>query len=299
MDTNFMKGVVVPILTVIGPEEKIDEAGMRDQVEYVIQGGVSGILAFGSNGEFYMVEEDKMERGLRIMVDQAAGRVPVYFCIGAINTRKCCRLAKMSAANGAAAISVLQPMFLKPTEAELYNHFKTIAESVPQLPVLLYNNPGRVGYTLSAQLVENLAHSVPNIVGMKDTSGDITQTAEFIRRTRDVQFKVFGGKDTLLYASLCHGAVGGVCTAANFMPELITDVYNKFAAGDWAGSLEAQFRLNPVRLSMDAASFPVAAKDMAALRGRKVGVPYLPTLPTPEGAARQGFVRTMTQAGLL
>ena len=149
------------------------------------------------------------------------------------------------------------------------------------------------------QLVEELAHTVPNIVGMKDTSGDITQTSEFIRRTRDVEFKVFGGKDTLLYASLCHGAVGGVCTAANFMPELITDVYNKYAAGDLAGSLEAQFKLNPVRLSMDAASFPVAAKDMANLRGRKVGVPYLPTLPTPEGAAKQGFVKTMTEAGLL
>ena len=87
------------------------------------------------------------------------------------------------------------------------------------------------------------------IVGMKDTSGDITQTSEFIRRTRDVDFKVFGGKDTLLYASLCHGAVGGVCTAANFMPELITDVYNKYIAGDLKGSLEAQFKLNPVRLS--------------------------------------------------
>lgn len=159
--------------------------------------------------------------------------------------------------------------------------------------------PGGWATPLSAQLVEELAHTVPNIVGMKDTSGDITQTSEFIRRTRDVEFKVFGGKDTLLYASLCHGAVGGVCTAANFMPELITDVYNKYAAGDLAGSLEAQFKLNPVRLSMDAASFPVAAKDMANLRGRKVGVPYLPTLPTPEGAAKQGFVKTMTEAGLL
>ena len=190
-------------------------------------------------------------------------------------------------------------MFLKPTYEELYNHFKTIAESIPETPVLLYNNPGRVGYTMSAKLVEELAHNVPNIVGMKDTNGDITQTAEFIRRTKDVGFKIFGGKDTLLYASLCHGAVGGVCTAANFMPELITDVYNKFAAGDLAGSLEAQFKLNPVRLSMDAASFPVAAKDMANLRGRKVGVPYLPTLPTPEGVAKQGFVATMTEAGLL
>lgn len=299
MNTDYMKGVVVPILTVIDAEEKIDEAKMRAHVDYVIEGGVSGILAFGSNGEFYVIEEDEMKRGLQIMVDQAAGRVPVYFGIGAISTKKCCRLAKMAVANGAAAVSVLQPMFLKPTRAELYNHFKAIAESVPETPVLLYNNPGRVGYTLSADLVDELAHTVPNIVGMKDTSGDITQTAEFIRRTRDVDFKVFGGKDTLLYASMCHGAVGGVCTAANFMPELITDVYNKFVAGDLKGSLEAQFKLNPVRLAMDPASFPVAAKDMATLRGQDVGVPYLPNLPTPEGPVTEGFRRTMTEAGLL
>ena len=299
MNTDFIKGVVVPILTPIDENEMIDEARLRDQVDYVIEGGVLGILAFGSNGEVYMVEEDEMERGLKIMLDQAAGRVPVYFGIGAISTKKCCRLAKMAVEAGAAGISVLQPMFLKPTEAELYNHFKTIAESVPETPMLLYNNPGRVGYTMSAGLVERLAHEVPNIVGMKDTSGDITQTSEFIRRTRDVNFKVFGGKDTLLYASLCHGAVGGVCTAANFMPELITDVYNKFVAGDLAGSLEAQFKLNPVRLSMDAASFPVAAKDMANLRGRNMGVPYTPNLPTPEGPVLDKIKTEMQKAGLI
>ena len=299
MNTDFIKGIIVPILTPIDGEERIDEPMLRDQVDYVINGGVSGVLAFGSNGEFYMVEEDEMERGLKIMVAQAAGRVPVYFGIGAISTKKCCRLAKMAAAKGAAGVSVLQPMFLKPTYQELFLHFKAVAESVPGVPMLLYNNPGRVGYTLSADLVDELAHKVDNIVGMKDTSGDITLTSEFIRRTRDVDFKVFGGKDTLLYASLCHGAVGGVCTAANFMPKLITDVYNKFVAGDLKGSLEAQFKLNPVRLAMDPASFPVAAKDMAKLRGRDVGVPYLPTLPTPEGAVKEGFRRTMAAAGLL
>jgi 4-hydroxy-tetrahydrodipicolinate synthase len=299
VNTDFIKGIIVPILTPIDGEERIDEPMLRDQVDYVINGGVSGVLAFGSNGEFYMVEEDEMERGLKIMVAQAAGRVPVYFGIGAISTKKCCRLAKMAAANGAAGVSVLQPMFLKPTYQELFLHFKAVAESVPGVPMLLYNNPGRVGYTLSADLVDELAHKVDNIVGMKDTSGDITLTSEFIRRTRDVDFKVFGGKDTLLYASLCHGAVGGVCTAANFMPKLITDVYNKFVAGDLKGSLEAQFKLNPVRLAMDPASFPVAAKDMAKLRGRDVGVPYLPTLPTPEGAVKEGFRRTMAAAGLL
>lgn len=299
MDKSLIKGVVVPILTPIDENERIDEEKLRSQVDYVIEGGVLGILAFGSNGEFYMVEEDEMERGLEIMISQSNGRVPVYFGIGAISTKKCVRLAKMAIKKGAYGISVLQPMFLKPTEEELFLHFKTIADAVPSTPMLLYNNPGRVGYTMSANLVDRLAHEVENIVGMKDTSGDITQMEEFIRRTRDVDFKVFGGKDTLLYAALCHGAVGGVCTAANFMPHLITDVYNKFIAGDIKGSLEAQFKLNPVRLSMDAASFPVAAKDMANLVGRNVGVPYRPNLPTPEGKARDGIVAAMKKADLI
>ena len=299
MNTDFIKGVIVPILTPINENEFIDEAKLRDQVNYVIDGGVLGILAVGSNGEFYMIEEDEMERGLKIMIDQAGGRVPVYFGIGAISTKKCCRLAKMAAANGAAGISILQPMFLKPTEDELFLHFKTIAEAVPETPVLLYNNPGRVNYTMSARLVERLAREIPNIVGMKDTSGYITQTSEFIRRTRDTGFKVFGRKDTLLYASMCHGAVGGVCTAANFMPELIVDVYNKYVAGDLAGSLEAQFKLNPVRLSMDGASFPVEAKDMANLRGRNIGLPYTPNLATPEGPVLDRIKAEMKGAGLI
>ncbi len=299
MNIDFIKGVVVPMITPIDADELIDEKKIREQVDYVIDGGVTGILLYGSNGEFYVIEEDEMERGLKIVVDQAAGRVPVYFGIGAISTKKAIRLAKMAVANGAASVSILQPMFLKPTKDELFRHFKAIADAIPETPVLLYNNPGRVGYTLAADLVAKLAHEVPNIVGMKDTSGDITQTSEFIRMNRDVNFKVFGGKDTLLYASMCHGAVGGVCTAANFMPELITDVYNKYVAGDVQGSLEAQFKLNPVRLSMDGASFPVAAKDMANLRGRDIGVPYTPNLPTPEGPVLDKIKSEMQKAGLI
>ena len=299
MNTEFIKGVVVPIITVIDKDEKIDEAGMRKQVDFVIENGLQGILAFGSNGEFYQLEEDEMERGLKIMVSQAAGRVPVYFGIGAINTKKAIRLAKMAVTNGAACVSVLQPMFLKPTHDELYRHFKAIAEAIPETPVLLYNNPGRVGYGLNADIVTELAHDVENIVGMKDTSGDITLSEECVRRNRDVDFKVFGGKDTLLYASLCVGAVGGVCTAGNFMPGLIEDVYQKFVAGDYAGSREAQFKLNPVRLAMDKASFPVAAKDMANIRGQEVGDPYLPSLPTTNEATLDYFKKVMKEAGLI
>lgn len=299
MNTDFIKGVVVPILTPIDENELVDEKKLRDQVDYVIDGGVDGILAFGSNGEFYMVDEEEMERTLEIILSQVNKRVPVYFGIGAIKTRKCIQLAKMAKEKGVDGISVLQPMFLKPTEDELYSHFESIAKSVPDVPMLLYNNPGRTGYTMSGNLVEKLARNVDNIVGMKDSSGDMTQTAEFIRRTMDIDFKVFGGKDTLLYASLCHGAVGGVCTTANFMPELITSIYDKYVAGDVEGALKQQYILNPVRLSMDKASFPVATKDMANMRGRDVGVPYLPNKATPAGAAYDGMYSNMQNAGLV
>ena len=275
---DFMKGTIVPILTPIDAEEKINETTLREQVDFVIDGGVLGILAFGSNGEFYMVEEDEYIRATKIMVDQAAGRVPVYMGIGAISTLKCIRLAKAARELGVAGISVLQPMFLKPTEEELYTHFKAIADSVPDLLMLLYNNPGRTGYTMSGNLVDKIAHEIDNIVGIKDSSGDMTQTEEFIRRTRDVDFRVFGGKDTLIFSALALGAAGCVATTANFLPKLVVSIYNKFQAGDIDGAREAQFKLNPLRLSMDKASFPVATKDLANLVGRDVGKPYTPNL---------------------
>ena len=293
------KGIIPPIITPLTEDGEVNYPVLRQMVNHLIENGVHGLFPLGTTGEFYAFDNDTYRKILETVKDETAGRVPVYFGIGAINTKKCVRLAKMAVKNGAKGVSILQPMFLKPNFNELFLHFKTIAEAVPETPVLLYNNPGRVGYTLGADLVEKLAHEVDNIVGMKDTSGDITQTEEFIRRNRDVGFKVFGGKDTLLYASLCIGAVGGVCTAGNFMPELIVDIYNKYVASDIKGAVEAQYKLNPVRLAMDVASFPVAAKDMAAMRGRDVGSPYLPNLSTPEGVSYDKMKKEMEKAGLI
>ncbi|MDC7229465.1 MAG: dihydrodipicolinate synthase family protein [Sphaerochaetaceae bacterium] len=281
MDTSFIKGIIPPIVTPITEDECIDEASLRKVVDFVIEGGCSGILAFGSNGEFYMMEEAEMEEALGIMVDQCAGRVPVYMGVGAIRTSKCVRLARMGVRLGARSVSILQPMFLKPTEEELEQHFRTIAAAVSEVPVLLYNNPGRCGYAMSQDLVQELAHSIPNLVGMKDSSGDLTQTMEFVRRNADIGFKVLSGKDTLIYSGLGVGAVGAVCSTANYLPELVCSIYEKYVAGDIKGSLEAQLRLNPIRLATDKSSFPVATKDLANLVGTKVGRPYLPTMPSP------------------
>jgi 4-hydroxy-tetrahydrodipicolinate synthase len=296
--TDFIKGIIVPIITPVDSEENIDEKKLRFMVDHVIEGGVHGILAFGSNGEFYMFNDEELKRGFDIMMDQAKGRVPVFFGIGSIRTKHAVQLAKMAEASGADGISILQPMFLKPTNDELYDHFKTIADAVPNTPVLLYNNPGRVGYNISVALVEKLAHNVENIVGIKDSSGDFTMLSEFVRTTRDIDFKVMAGKDTLVFSGLCIGTVGSVCSIANMFAPLVTSIYQKYIEGDIAGSLEAQFLLNPVRLSQDKASFPVATKDMSNLVGLEVGKSILPNKPST-GDVLENMKKTMIEAGLL
>ncbi|MGL5191012.1 MAG: dihydrodipicolinate synthase family protein [Cetobacterium sp.] len=297
MNLEWLKGIYVPILTPMKEDESVDFEKLRKQVNFIIDGGVHGILAHGSNSEFYMFEDDDYEEIFKVILEEVAGRVPVIMGIGAIRTSKCVKLAKLAERLGADAVAILQPMFLKPTDEELYYHFKTIADSVKELPTLLYNNP-RIGYTLSSDLVERLARDVRNIVGIKDSSGDINQLLEFIRKTRDLKFKAFGGKDTLLYSSLNIGAVGGVCTTANIFPELVTSIYNTYVDGDLKESLELQFELNPVRMSMDKASFPVATKDMANINGMDVGKPIKPNHASPSGVV-ESMRKEMAKAGLL
>ena len=129
MDTSFIKGIIPPVVTPFTKDEKFDEAAFRKHIDWMIKGGIAGLLVFGSNGEFYMLEEDEMEEIITVAVDQVKGRIPVYMGIGAIRTSKCVRLAKMGASKHVDGISILQPMFIKPTEAELKLHFETIARA--------------------------------------------------------------------------------------------------------------------------------------------------------------------------
>ncbi|WP_029758279.1 dihydrodipicolinate synthase family protein [Fusobacterium nucleatum] len=297
MNLNLLKGIYVPILTPIKENEEVDVEKLREHVNYIIDNGVHGILAHGSNGEFYMFDDDDYELIAKTIVDEVKGRVPVLMGIGAIRTSKAIKLAKLGEKLGVDGLSLLQPMFLKPNDEELFLYFKEIADSVPNLSVLLYNNP-RVGYTMSGDLVERLAREVPNIKGMKDSSGDINQLMEFIRRTRDLEFKVFGGKDTMIYASLAVGGVGSVCSTANIFPEIVTSIYNEYVAGNLKESLELQYRFNPVRIAQDKASFPVATKDMANIQGLKVGKPVKPNLPSKESLV-EFFKTKIDEAGLL
>lgn len=299
MNLDKLKGIIVPIITPVDEAEQVDLEKLAFMIERCINGGISGILLFGSNGEFYMFDEKTYEDVLKFTLEKVAGRVPVYFGIGAIRTQQGVRLAQMAERVGADGISVLQPMFLKLTNAELKLHFKTIAAAVSEeYPVLLYNNPGRCGYPIPVSVVAELAKECKNIVGMKDSSGDITNLMEIIRVTKGKDFRVFGGKDTLVYASLCVGAAGGVCSISQVLPELTCSIYNYFVAGELDKALEAQYKLNPIRVSQDKASFPVATKVMCNMLGLDVGPSVKPSLASPDDIVAV-FEKELKEAGYL
>lgn len=298
INKEVVKGIIVPIITPVDEDENIDEIRLRKIVNHVIENGVHGILAFGSNSEFYMFDNEEMMLALDIILDETNNRVPVYFGIGAIRTRKCIQLAQEAAKRSISAISVLQPMFIQPTAKSLYKHFEAIANSVPDTAMLLYNNPGRCGYGIPLNVIVDLAHNIKNIIGIKDSSGDITICSELVRQTSDVNFRVLTGKDTIIYPGMCVGAVGSVCSTANMYTELVSSIYNYFVDGNYDKALEAQFKLNPIRLSQNSASFPSATKDMANLMGLDMGKPILPT-EASEGDVLQGMKQTMFDGGFL
>jgi 4-hydroxy-tetrahydrodipicolinate synthase len=274
MDVNFVRGVIPPLITPVDSKERVDQKGLRRLIEHVLSGGVHGVFVLGSTGEFYGLDFEEKRQAVEITVDQVKGRVPVYVGASDITTRECIRLSKLAEELKAQAVTVLTPMFISPSEEELYRHFRTIAEST-SLPVLIYNNPDRTGINMSANLVDRLA-DVPNIVGAKDSSGDLTLTSEYIRRTRDRNFRIMAGRDTMILGTLVYGGYGCVAATANVAPALVVEIYEKYMIGDIKGALEAQYRLAPLRIAFGLGSFPVVTKDALNFIGVNVGDPIKP-----------------------
>ena len=275
MDIRDLKGVIPPIVTPVDENENVDEKGLIRVIDHVLDGGVHGVFVMGSNGEFYAMDEANQRRAIEITVNHVAGRVPVYAGVGEITTKACIRLVKQAEEAGADAVTLLTPMFIKLTDEELYEHFRKIAEST-SIPVLLYNNPGKTANNISAKLVKRLAQ-VENIIGIKNTSLDFSQTIQFIEATRGIEnFKVLAGSDYYINATLAYGGAGCVAGTANVAPGLVADIYEKYMKGDLEGAMKAQFDLIPLRDTYNYGSFPVVMKDCMNLMGLDIGHPVMP-----------------------
>lgn len=291
------RGIIPAVITPLTAEGKFNEKAMRKLINYLLDGGVHGLFVVGTTGEFYGLTPEEKRDIFQVTMDETKGRVPVYAGTNGITTRESVMLTQLAEECKVDAVSVLTPMFVTPSQDQLITHYKTIAAST-SLPVLLYNNPPKTGVNLAAATVAKLAE-VQNIVSIKDSSGDLTLTAEYIRLTQDRDdFSVLMGRDTLIYGALCYGAVGSIASCANVAPRLCADIYDKYMAGDLAGSLKAQFTLAPLRIAFTIGTFPAVIKESLVLLGIEAGPCMEPAGPMTSDE-REKLRQVLTGMGLL
>ena len=270
-------GVLPAMITPIGDDGKPNEKMLRNLINHLLNNGVHGIFAIGTTGEFYALSDDEYKEVLEITVDEVNGRAPVYAGANHITTRGSIRLAQIAEEAGVDALSVLTPMFISPNQQQIYEHFATVAANT-SLPILLYNNKPKTNVDITPATVTRLAE-VKNIIGIKDSTGDLTNTGEYIRLTKGKDFHVFVGRDTLIHGALCYGASGAVAGCANVAPRLCANIYDKYMAGDIKGSLEDQFTLAPLRIAFTIGTFPAVIKESLELLGVPTGKCFAPVSP--------------------
>ncbi len=257
-------GVIPAMVTPLTAEDKINEKALRRLTNYLIEGGVHGVFATGSQGEFWALTPDEKQRVWEVVVDETRGRVPVYAGTVGVTTRETVALTRLAEKCKVDAVSILTPYFISPTDDQLFDHYKAVAEAT-SVPILLYTNPARLS-------------QVPNIVGIKDSSGDLELSAEYMR-VAPPPFNVLMGRDTLIYGGLLYGAQGAIAATGNVAPALVASIYDKFKAGDLAGARKAQADLAPLRLAFAWGTFPVVIKEALNLMGMDAGMARAPVGP--------------------
>ncbi len=194
------------------------------------------------------------------------------------------------------SVSVITPYFIQPSAQEQIEHFARICASV-EIPVLAYNNPARTNVNFTPAMAAAVADRASNFVGIKDSSGDLTNTLDYMQRCPP-GFRVFVGRDTLIYAALCCGCIGAVAATANVAPELVVGIYNAYQEGDLERSLDLQHRLDPLRHAFSLGSFPVVVKDAMELLGLPAGKCRAP-ITSLEGAPRERLIAILKEMGKL
>ena len=273
------KGIVVPIVTPLTKDGKLDEKAYRSLIEYLAENGIHGVFPFGTTGEFYAFDQGFYTELLEVTKDAVKGRMHIYAGANHITTKGAAQIAKtVENVGGIDALSVLTPMFVSQTQDEVYKYYRTIAEET-SLPIIIYNNKPKTNVTAEPATVAKLAE-IENIIGVKDSTGDMTNTEEYLRLTRGMDnFHVMMGRDTLIYAALCYGASGAIASCANVAPRIAADIYDKYMAGDRDGALEAQLKFSALRIATNMGTFPVVLKEALKLIGHDCGDCVEPILP--------------------
>ncbi len=271
------KGTGVAIVTPFKNDTSIDFAALGRVVNHVIDGGVNYIVAMGTTGESVTLSKDEKKALISYVVEAIDNRVPLIVGIGGNNTQEVINSIRHSNLNGVDGILSVAPYYNKPTQRGLFQHFKAIA-TCSQIPVIIYNVPGRTACNITADTCLELAHECENIIGVKEASGDISQIMK-IMKGKPEQFSVISGDDMMTLPVIAAGGTGVISVLANAFPAQCSEMVNHSLKGNFKSAREIQFRFLEIIEMLFAEGNPSGVKAMLNIMGISQNYLRLPLVP--------------------
>ncbi len=279
----MFNGALTAIVTPFRDGE-VDEKALRDHIEWLIQSGIDGLVPCGSTGESATLTHAEHERVVKITVEQARRRVPVVAGTGSNSTAEAIRLTASAKEMGADGALLISPYYNKPTQDGIFKHYKMIAASV-DLPLLVYNIPGRTGSNIAPETFARLAE-VKNIAGVKEASGSMDQTSDILRLCGD-KLTILSGDDALTVPLMAIGAKGVIATIGNVMPREMHELAAAGLAGDFERARQIHYKMLPLMRALFIETNPICVKQALALMGRCCNELRLPLVPMTAPAAEK------------
>jgi 4-hydroxy-tetrahydrodipicolinate synthase len=271
----MIEGVLPALITPFNKDNRVDKEGIRQNIEFLIDGGVSGVVPCGTTGEAATLSIQEHEKVIEYAVEHSS--VPVVAGTGSNNTTEAFELTKFAKDAGADAALLITPYYNKPNDRGMLKHFMTIAEAV-DIPIIIYNVPSRTGINLKPELTAELA-KVSNIVGIKEASGSLDQITRIIELTMDEDFAVLSGDDGLTLPILSIGGTGVISVVANVAPKLVVSMVEAFRNGDTKRARELHLTLAPLIRAMFLETNPIPVKKAVEMIGLPAGNLRLPLAP--------------------
>lgn len=252
----------------------IDEEAYREFVEWQIEQGIDGLVPCGTTGESATLTHDEHEQAIKICIDQVKKRVPVIAGCGSNNTVEAVRLTQFAKDAGADAALLISPYYNKPTQEGIFLHYSAINKAV-SFPFLVYNVPGRTGSNISADTMARMYRNIPDMLGVKEATGNLVQISNMLEKTDD-SFILLSGDDSTVLPSLALGAKGTISVTSNILPKAVHDLCEAWFAGDAEKARRLHYYLEPLNRAMFVETNPIPVKTALALMGKMTNELRLP-----------------------
>ncbi|MBI4011053.1 MAG: 4-hydroxy-tetrahydrodipicolinate synthase [Candidatus Rokubacteria bacterium] len=275
---------------------KVDEAKLRELVEFHVKHGTDGLVPCGTTGESPTLSHAEHKRVVEIVIEAAAGRIPVIAGTGSNSTAEAIDMTVHAAKAGADAALLVSPYYNKPTQQGLYEHFRAIALAAPGLPLIVYNIQGRTAVNVETDTLKRLSE-IPNIVGVKEASGSLDQMTSVVLACGP-DFSVVSGDDSLTLPLMAVGGRGVISVVANILPKEVAEMTHAALDGDWKRARELHWKLFPICRAMFVETNPIPVKEAMAMLGMIRAEWRLPMCPMSD-ANRERLRKVLVQAGIL